>query len=67
MRVLRPEDVLVTKLMALTEHTLDYESCLEIARSLREQIDWDDLRRRTGSSPDARAFFTLVEELGILT
>ncbi len=25
MRVLRPEDVLVTKLMALTEHTLDYE------------------------------------------
>ncbi len=53
MRVLRPEDVLVTKLMALTEHTLDYESCLEIARALREQIDWDDLRRRTESSPYA--------------
>lgn len=66
MRVMRPEDVLVTKLMALTEHTLDYESPLEIARALREQIDWEDLRRQTTDSPYAKAFFTLVDELGIL-
>jgi hypothetical protein len=32
---------------------------------LREQIDWDELRRRTEHSPFAKAFFTLVEELGI--
>jgi hypothetical protein len=38
---------------------------LEIARSLREQIDWDELRRRTDESPYAKPFFTLVEELGL--
>jgi hypothetical protein len=65
MRVMRPDDVLVTKLMAMTEHSLSYESCLEIARSLREQIDWDYVRRQTGDSPFARAFFELVEGLEI--
>jgi hypothetical protein len=60
MRVMRPDDVLVTKLMAMTEHTMNYESCLEIARSLREQIDWDYVRTRTRDSPFARAFFELV-------
>jgi hypothetical protein len=66
MRVLRPEDLLVTKLCAMTEHTINYRSCLEIARALREQIDWDDVRRRTAHTPFARAFFTLVEGLGIV-
>ena len=66
MRVMRPEDILVTKLCAMTEHTIDYGACLEIARSLREQIVWDDVRRRTDSSPFAKAFFTLVEALEIV-
>jgi hypothetical protein len=39
---------------------------LELARSLREQIDWSFVRLRTGDSPFARAFFTLVEELGVV-
>jgi hypothetical protein len=65
MRVMRPEDILVTKLSAITAHTIDYEGCLEIARALREQIDWDDVRERTSGSPYAKAFFTLVEELDI--
>ena len=39
---------------------------LEIARALREQIDWDEVRERTASSPFAKAFFTLIEELGIV-
>jgi len=39
---------------------------LELARSLREQIDWDAVRARTAESPFAKAFFTLVEELGIV-
>ena len=60
------EDVMVTKLLALTEQEPDFGGCLEIARSLREQIDWDDVRRLTQGSPFARAFFTLVEELGIV-
>jgi hypothetical protein len=65
MRVLAATDILATKLLALKEHEVDYDSVLEVARALREQIDWDDLRARTGHSPYAKAFFTLVEELGV--
>jgi predicted nucleotidyltransferase len=65
MRVMSLEDLLVAKLNALDEHHLEYESLLQIARPLREQIDWDDVRARTEGSPYARAFFTLVEGLGI--
>ena len=41
-------------------------SCLEIARSLREQIDFDDVRERTEDSPFGRAFFVIAEGLGIV-
>jgi hypothetical protein len=65
MRVMTPTDLLVSKLLALREHEIDYDSVLEVARSLREQIDWDDVRARTERSPYAKAFFTLVAELDI--
>jgi hypothetical protein len=65
MPVLSASDVLVTKLRALKEHEVDYEPVVEVARSLREQIDWSYVREKTGDSPYAKAFFTLVEELGI--
>jgi hypothetical protein len=65
-RVMALEDVLTTKLMALSEHALRYEGLLQIARALREQVNWDTLRDRTSSSPFARAFFVLVEGLEIL-
>lgn len=65
-RVMALEDVMATKLMALTEHSLRYEGLLQIARALREQIDWAAVRARTGSSPFARAFFVLLEGLDIL-
>jgi hypothetical protein len=67
MRVMALEDVLTTKLMALTEHSLRYEGLLRIARALREQVDWDVVRVRTEDSPFARAFFVLLEGLGILS
>src|SRR5919201_2985285 len=60
------DDVLVTKLLALNEQEPDFGGCLEIARSLREQIDWDRVRERTADAPFAAAFFTLVEELGVV-
>jgi hypothetical protein len=63
--VMALEDALVTMLMALDEHSLDYTRLLAIARSLREQIDFERLRLRTSESPYAQAFFTLVKELGI--
>jgi len=59
-------DVLTAKLMALNEQDPDLSSVLELARSLREQIDWDFVRAHTADSPFARAFFTLVEELGVV-
>src|ERR671920_1734404 len=54
-RVMALEDVLTTKLMALSEHALRYESLLQITRALREQVDWPAVRERTASSPFARA------------
>ena len=59
-------DVLTTKLLALNEQEPDLSSVLELARSLREQIDWEFVRAQTAGSPFARAFFTLVEELGVV-
>jgi predicted nucleotidyltransferase len=61
------EDVMTAKLLALNEQDPDMSGCLEIARSLREQIDWEDVRRRTEDSPFAAAFFTLIEELGVVS
>jgi hypothetical protein len=65
--VAQPKDVLVSKLLALREHELDYDQLLELARTVREQIDWEDVRLRTAHSPYAKAFFTLVDELGVTT
>ena len=59
------EDVFASKLLALDEHSADYSGVLLMARSLREQIDWDHLRERTGDYPFARAFFVLAESLGV--
>jgi hypothetical protein len=60
------DDVLVTKLLAITEQEPDYRAILEVARSVREQVDWNDVEARTKTSPFARAFFTLGEGLGIV-
>lgn len=64
-RVMDLDDILITKLMALDEHTADYRDLILITRSLREQINWSRLREETASSPFARAFFTLADGLGI--
>jgi Nucleotidyl transferase of unknown function (DUF2204) len=66
-RVMALEDILVTKLFALDEHSADYRSLLQIGRALREQIDWAALRERTAASPFSRAFFALADGLRIGT
>ena len=58
-------DILITKLMALDEHSADYGDLILITRSLREQIDWARLREETASSPFAVAFFALADGLEI--
>jgi hypothetical protein len=66
LRAMSLEDVMITKLRALHEHYLDYDSLLQMARAVRERIDWQETRRATAESPYARAFFTLVEGLGVV-
>ena len=66
MKVMALEDIMVTKLQALNETHLDLKGPLEMARPIREQVEWDEVRERTKDSPYAKAFFTLAEELGVL-
>jgi hypothetical protein len=66
MQVMSVDDVMVAQLKALDEHELDYERPLELARALREQINWQSVRQQTRDSPYAKAFFTMLEELGIV-
>jgi predicted nucleotidyltransferase len=65
MMVAALEDVLVQKLLALKEQEPDFSSVLELARALREQVNWDEVRERTKASPFAKAYFTLLDELEI--
>jgi hypothetical protein len=58
-------DVMTSKLLALNERWLDYDQLLQMGRACREQVDWDEVRRRTADSPFARAFFEIVDGLGI--
>ena len=42
--VMALEDMLVTMLCAMDEHCLDYGALIAVVRSLREQVDWRELR-----------------------
>ncbi len=66
MKVAALEDVLVQKLLAITEQNPDFSSVLELARALREQVNWNEVRERTRDSPFANAYFTLLDELEIV-
>ena len=65
-RVMALEDVLHSKLRALDEHSADLSSLIGLARAVREQVDWDEGRRRTEDSPFARSFFVILAGLGVL-
>ena len=65
LKVMALEDVIATKVLSLTEHSVDYGTLLVMARALREQIDWGAVRRRTAGSPFADAYFVLLDRLGI--
>jgi len=65
MPVMTATDVLESKLRTLKEHEASYDDVLEIARTCREQIEWEALRASVDDSPYAKAFFTLVDELNL--
>jgi hypothetical protein len=66
MPVLPLDDVFVTQLLSLSEHHLPYTDLIEAARAVREQVDWNSVRRRTEGDAFARAFFTMVEGIGVV-
>ena len=65
MPVLEATDLLVSKMVALSEHACDYGKVLPSARALREQVDWERLRPRVADNPYAEAFLVLVQRLGV--
>ncbi|CAM5421675.1 Nucleotidyltransferase family protein OS=Streptomyces tendae OX=1932 GN=GUR47_22515 PE=4 SV=1 [Streptomyces tendae] len=66
MPVLSPTDLLRGLLAAFSEHHCDFGAVLPIARTLREKIDWEALRRECGEEPMPAAFFFILERLEIV-
>jgi hypothetical protein len=66
MPVLEATDIVVTKVMALDEHYCDFGRLLPVARAMREQVDWPDVRRRVAGNDFATVFLVLLERLGII-
>ncbi|MFI6417283.1 nucleotidyltransferase family protein [Streptomyces sp. NPDC050842] len=66
MPVLAPTDLMVSRLLALSEHHCDFGALLPVARGLRERIDWPRVREETGGAPMATAFLYLLELLDVL-
>ena len=66
MPVLSATELLVHKLMAMDEHACDFGRQLPVARALREQVDWDRVRKETQGNDYAAAFLFLLERLSIV-
>jgi hypothetical protein len=66
MPVLAATDIVVTKLMALDEHYCDFSRLLPVARALREQVDWDVVRKEVAGNPFAVVFLELLDRLGVV-
>lgn len=65
MPVLPATDIISAKMRVLGEHYCDFTWLLPMARALREQIDWDRVRREIDGQPYAMAFMYLADELGL--
>ena len=66
MPVLVGTDIVVTKLMALDEHYCDFSRMLPVARALREQVDWTEVRRSVEGNPFAEVFLVLLDRLEVV-
>jgi hypothetical protein len=65
--VISATDLMIDKLNVLDRHRCDFVPMLQIARDLREQVDWPEVGDKTDSSPYARAFLGLLDDLAIAT
>jgi hypothetical protein len=66
MPVLSATQLMIHKLLSYTQHYCDFATGLPVARSLREKIDWDRVRRDTAKSPYAEAFLVLLDRLDVV-
>lgn len=66
MPVLSATDLVSAKLLSLSEHNCDFEPVLRMVRSLREQVDWRQVRGDTATSPFARAGLSLARDLDLV-
>jgi Uncharacterised nucleotidyltransferase len=66
MPVLSATALMIHKLLSFSQHYCDFARGLPLARSLREQIDWQRVRRETEHSPYAEAFLILLDRLEVV-
>jgi Uncharacterised nucleotidyltransferase len=66
MPVLSATRILVQRLAAVDEHTCDFSRQLPVARALREQVDWQRVRKETADNDFAVAFLYLLERLSVI-
>ena len=66
MPVLSATELMIHKMLTWSAHYCDFARGLPVARSLREQIDWDRVRAETADSPYAYAFLVLLDRLEVL-
>jgi hypothetical protein len=66
MPVLSATDLMTQKLNAFEEHACSVDGTLPVARAVREQVDWDAVRRGTADNPFATAFLYLLELLHVI-
>ena len=66
MPVLSATELMGQRLNALEEHACDFGRQLPVARAIREQVDWHEVRAHTAANPYAVAFLFLLERLGII-
>ncbi len=66
MPVLSATRLMVQKLNAMDEHYCDFSYLIPVARALREQVDWDRVRRETEDNPFAAALLFLLERLEVI-
>lgn len=66
MPVLSATVLMGQKLNALEEHACDFGRILPVARAVREQVDWAEVRAATAGNDFAVALLVLLERLGVI-
>ncbi|MBB3091278.1 nucleotidyltransferase family protein [Nocardioides albus] len=66
MPVMSATDLIISRMLALSEHACDLSPILGCARALREQIDWRLVRQEAKRSPFAQTALCLLDALAIM-